>query len=96
MAYYMVRVELFGASSDDYERLHANMDAMGIEREVTFNDGTRCEMPSGSYYGSSHLDLQVVRDKIRAFANPLSPQKSAAVFVCEAKENQWSAFLYLA
>ena len=94
MAQYLVRVELFGASSDDYERLHANMDAMGIEREVSFSDGSKRQMPSGTYFGPSSLDVSSVRDRIKVFANPLSPQKDAAIFLCQVKDDEWSAFLY--
>jgi hypothetical protein len=94
MAQYLVRVELFGASSDDYERLHANMDATGIEREVSFSDGSRRQMPSGTYFGLSGLSVSSVRDRVKTFANPLSPQKEAAIFVCQIKDEEWSAFLY--
>lgn len=94
MPHYMVRVELFGAGADEYERLHANMDAIGIKREVVFTGGVRHQMPAGTYYGSNALDVTSVRDRVQRFANPLSPHKNAAIFVCEAKENQWSAFLY--
>ncbi|QLG93557.1 DUF2622 domain-containing protein [Pseudomonas yamanorum] len=94
MAQYLVRVELFGASSDDYERLHANMDAMGIEREVSFSDGSRRQMPSGTYFGPSSLDVSSVRDRVKTFANPLSPDKEAAIFACQIKDGEWSAFLY--
>ncbi len=95
MAYYMARVELFGASPDDYERLHANMDALGIEREVAFGDGSARQMPSGTYFGESNLpDSEAVRDRIKLFANILSPQKPAAIFVCEAARGEFSAFLY--
>lgn len=94
MPHYMVRVELFGAGADEYERLHANMDAIGIEREVVFTGGVRHQMPAGTYFGPSVLDATSVRDRIQRFANSLSPHRDAAIFVCEAKENQWSAFLY--
>ncbi|MFH6564930.1 hypothetical protein [Pseudomonas kulmbachensis] len=94
MPQYLVRVELFGASSDDYERLHANMDAMGIEREISFSDNSMRQMPSGTYFGFSSLDVTAVRDRVQAFANPLSPQKAAAIFASQVKEGEWSAFLY--
>jgi hypothetical protein len=94
MPHFMVRVELFGAGAEEYERLHANMDAMGIEREVVFTGGVRHQMPAGTYFGSSALGATAVRDKVQRFANPLFPHREAAIFVCEAKDNQWSAFLY--
>lgn len=97
MAYYMARVELFGASPDDYERLHANMDAIGIERDISFGDGTMRRMPIGTYFGSSSLpDNEAVRERIKLFANSLSPDKPAAIFVCEARDGGYSAFLYRA
>lgn len=94
MPHYMVRVELFGASADDYERLHANMDALGIEREIAFAGGIKHQMPSGTYFGPSSMSAESVRDRVKRFANPLSPLKEAAIFVCEAKNGEWSAFLY--
>lgn len=94
MAQYMARVELFGANSEDYEKLHARMDAMGIEREVEYEGNVTYEMPTGTYFGSSSLHVEAVRDKIRGFANPLSPDKDAAIFVVQVKDGQWSAFLY--
>jgi len=94
MPQYLVRVELFGADSENYERLHANMDAMGIEREITFSDNSRRQMPAGAYFGSSNLNLTSVHEKIQKFADPLSPVKPAAIFVAATKDGEWSAFLY--
>ena len=96
MPHYMVRVELFGASSEDYERLHANMDAMGIEREITFSDKSRRQMPTGTYFGFSSLDIGAMHAKVQKFADPLSPARPAAIFAGEIKDGEWSAFLYLA
>ncbi|MBX6510503.1 hypothetical protein BTW15_01420 [Pseudomonas syringae pv. tomato] len=94
MPQYLVRVELFGASSENYERLHANMDAIGIGREIVFAGGVKHLMPAGTYFGSSTLGVESVRDRVKTFANPLSPDRSAAIFACQVKDGEWSAFLY--
>ncbi|WP_147479755.1 DUF2622 domain-containing protein [Pseudomonas syringae group genomosp. 3] len=94
MPQYLVRVELFGANSEHYERLHANMDAMGIEREITFDDQSRRQMPAGTYFGFRNLSLASVHDKVQKVADPLSPAKPAAIFVAATKDGEWSAFLY--
>ena len=96
MPQYLVRVELFGASSEDYQRLHANMDAMGIEREIRFSDNSRREMPAGTYFGFSSLTLSAVHERVQKVADSLSPIKPAAIFGAEVKDGEWSAFLYLA
>lgn len=96
MANYMVRVELFKAGGEDYSELHQKMEALGLKRTVLFDDGKPHAMPTGTYFGSSNLDLEPLRNRITAISNPLSPLKDAAIFVCLAQSNheQWSAFLY--
>ncbi|GAA0416708.1 hypothetical protein GCM10008969_44840 [Pseudomonas veronii subsp. inensis] len=98
MANYMVRVELFRADGEDYSNLHEKMEAIGLSRTVTFDDGEPYAMPTGTYFGSSNLELEGLRDKVSSISNPLSPRKAASVFVCRAQEDhqQWSAYLYRA
>lgn len=93
MAEYMVRVELFKAEGDDYSDLHEGMSALGLERTVTFSDGKRHQLPIGTYFGSSAASTGELRDRVRSVANPQSPYKDAAIFVCQSAD--WSAWLYV-
>lgn len=94
MAQYLVRVELFGASANGYEDLHERMEALGQRRTVSFTGGVAHEMPAGTYFGSSNLDVQSLRDRVRAISASLSPLKDPAIFACQVKDQEWSAFLY--
>ena len=54
------------------------------------------QMPTGTYFGFSSLDIGAMHAKVQKFADPLSPAKPAAIFAGEIKDGEWSAFLYLA
>jgi len=94
MAQYLVRVELFGANAKGYEDLHERMEALGLKRTVTFTGGVIHEMPTGTYFGPSGLDVTALRDRVRATAATVSPHKDPAIFACQIKDQEWSAFLY--
>lgn len=49
MAYVIARVELHSASNEDYETLHAAMEAEGFQRIVLANDGIWYHLPTGTY-----------------------------------------------
>ena len=50
MANYMARVELHEAGPEDYERLHADMQQRGYLRDMTGEDGTIYQLPTGTYF----------------------------------------------
>lgn len=91
MAEYMVRVELLKASWDDYEDLHAGMEALGLSKTVTFSDNSIRKLPIGTYYGSSNLEITDLRERIRNLATPLSANGGPWIFVSQSET--WSAWL---
>jgi len=92
MPKYLVRVELFHAKGDDYSALHEGMASLGLDRTATFDDGKKYKLPTGTYLGENASSQVQLRDKVCKAANPHSPHKDAAVFVCQA--DGWSAWLY--
>ena len=92
MPQYLVRVELFGADGENYEILHEKMELLGLSRTITFSDGKNYALPIGTYFGSNQSSPTQLRDAVRSAANPQSPHKGAAVFVCQSSD--WSAWLY--
>ena len=49
MANYVARIELHNASYSDYETLHAAAQRRGLSRTIVSNDGTRYQLPTGTY-----------------------------------------------
>lgn len=91
MARFFIRVELFRADGDEYDKLHEKMQAIGFSKTVKFDDGKTYKLPTGSYMGASNLNANSVRTKACEISNPLS-LGDAAVIVCEVSD--WSAFLF--
>src|SRR5260370_42387225 len=61
MAKFLVRVELHGASWDDYETLHAEMGERGFSREVTGGNGRGYQLPTAEYVIHTVEGLEDVR-----------------------------------
>ena len=91
MAEYMARVELMKAGWDDYEDLHAGMEALGLMKTIAFSDGTLRKLPIGTYFGSSSFDITTLRERIRGLATPLSGLGGPWIFVSQSEA--WSAWL---
>ena len=49
MANYIARVELHGATYDDYEGLHKSMRQRGFSRLIQGGDGKTYHLPTGTY-----------------------------------------------
>lgn len=49
MANYVARIELHNATYDDYERLHVAAKNRGLLRTIVANDGTKYQLPTGTY-----------------------------------------------
>src|SRR5947207_10153438 len=49
MADYIARVELHGATCDDYDLLHGSMQQHGYSRTITGDDGNVYQLPTGTY-----------------------------------------------
>jgi len=69
MSNYITRVELHGATYEDYEKLHAAMASAGFTRKVRADDGTIYQLPTAEYFVDSSLDVAAIRDAARAAAN---------------------------
>jgi hypothetical protein len=82
VAYFMIRVELHSATSDDYNTLHAAMEAAGFSRTVPASDGKHYYLPSGMYFLDSYAETAAnVRD--RADAAATTTGKSHGILVTE-------------
>jgi hypothetical protein len=70
MAMFITRVELHGASEQDYQVLHAAMDSENFSRTITANNGVRYQLPTGEYVSfSSTLDADGVMTLAKRAAN---------------------------
>jgi hypothetical protein len=61
MAKYLLRVELHGATWNDYETLHSEMAYRGFSREVTSDDGRTYQLPTAEYVTQKSTGLEDVR-----------------------------------
>lgn len=73
MASFTVRIELHGGTGEDYNRLHAAMEAAGYKRYVagTSTDGTPgyWQLPTAEYDYSSGASAYQVRDHAKSIAD---------------------------
>jgi hypothetical protein len=89
MPRFTTRVELHGASEDDYKRLHAAMEARGFSRQIESTDGTSYWLPTAEYNRSGpNLTVVSVRDDAEAAAKTIRPKY--AVLVTESKGRRWA------
>lgn len=84
----MTRIELHDADSDDYEILHAAMEAEGFERTITSYDGVTYHLPTAEYYRETNLTRQEVLDAAKHAATE-TDRKFGAV-VTESNGITWS------
>lgn len=90
MANFLVRVELYDASSEHYDAMYERMRAIGFYKEVNQNNKVY-DLPTGTYFGTFSDNAESVRRSVSAIADKLS-SKSASVFVCSFDD--WAGFLY--
>jgi hypothetical protein len=69
MSSFITRVELQNASAEDYERLHAEMEARGFKRTITGGNGKRYKLPTATYSCSFDGTASKVSDKARNAAD---------------------------
>ena len=50
MPSFVTRVELHGASAEDYARLHGAMTAANFHRTITGDDGVQYQLPTAEYF----------------------------------------------
>lgn len=88
MADFMTRVELHGATYQDYETLHRSMEAEGFSRLIRGSDGTVYHLPTAEYVRSVAATIDQVRESARRAATTTG--KSHAVLVTEF--TRWTAW----
>ncbi len=76
MAKYLVRVELHGATWDEYERLHSEMANRGFSREVTSDNSGTYRLPTAEYVIQTSHDLEGLRARCRGRKNDRSEIRS--------------------
>ncbi len=94
MADFMARVELLKANWEDYSDLHEDMEALGLKRTVVFSNGSICKLPIGTYFGTSSIAIEDLREKIKNIATPLSAPGGPWIFLSQSET--WSACLPVA
>lgn len=92
MANFSVRVELHGASWDDYEVLHAEMADRGFSREITGSSGRSYQLPTAEYVIQENWDLETVRT-LAAQAAEVTGRKFG-VFVTQYSLSGWVGLTY--
>lgn len=92
MAQFITRVELHGASGEDYSRLHAAMTARKFHRFITADDGQRYQLPTAEYYSHGEITKETVRDLASSAAE--STRRPFWVLVTEYKSAAWRLPLY--
>jgi site-specific DNA-cytosine methylase len=65
MANYIARVELHTATYEDYERLHASMQARGYSRTIAGDNGTVYKLPTGIHFDPTQCRSLTVREAAR-------------------------------
>ncbi|EFC2565144.1 hypothetical protein AFM40_003303 [Escherichia coli] len=87
MASFTVRVELVGASSDDYNRLHEAMESRRYFREIQDGAGNWFYLPDAEYTAEKNASVRAVRDEVVAIAETI--KKNPRVLVTQAADRSW-------
>ncbi|HIA3149238.1 TPA: hypothetical protein ACWP3N_005432, partial [Escherichia coli] len=87
MASFTVRVELVGASSDDYNRLHEAMESRRYFREIQDGAGNWFYLPDAEYTAEKNASARAVRDEVVAIAGTI--KKNPRVLVTQAADRSW-------
>ncbi|PQQ22306.1 MULTISPECIES: hypothetical protein [Photorhabdus] len=78
---FLVRVELYGAEYDDYERFHEIMLELKLYRHIS-QQGKTLKLPDGTYFGAFNATAHDVLVAVRKAAKNFSPDNEASIFVC--------------
>lgn len=92
MAKFLVRVELHGATWDDYEALHAEMAYRGFSREVTGDDGCTYQLPTAEYVIHTDGALEAVRTLAAQAAQATG--RKFGVIAAEYSRSAWVGLAY--
>jgi hypothetical protein len=92
VAKYLVRVELHGATLNDYDRLHSEMSRRGFSRKVTSDHGRTYQLPTAEYVVHATTGLVSVR-ALAAQAASMTGRKFG-VIVAEYSRSAWVGLAY--
>lgn len=92
MTSFTTRVELHGATGDDYERLHEAMARAGFTRTIAGVDANgksgTWHLPTAEYDLSSTSTCSQVRDLAKGIADRVKP--GAWVLVTQVADRRWN------
>ena len=87
MAAFTIRVELHEADYDDYETLHAAMEAKGFSRFITSGKGVTYHLPTAEYdYTGAKTRSEVLVLAKRAASET---NRKYAVLITESSGRMW-------
>jgi hypothetical protein len=92
MANFLTRVELHGATWDDYEQLHSEMSSRGFSREIVADDGRTYQLPTAEYVSHGTLSLTDVR--ALAVEAATATGRRFGVIVAEFVRSGWQGLTY--
>jgi hypothetical protein len=87
MSSFTTRVELHSAAHDDYNNLHAYMEAAGFSRLIKSDDGTWYHLPTAEYNREGALTIADVRASAQQAAARTG--KTFCVLVSETTSRSW-------
>lgn len=91
MTDYMIRVEMHGASWDDYERLHSLLATKNVINFIFSDKQVRYRLPTAMYTYTGPETPQAVRDAVWQIAASVRP--NPAVFVTVRGESTWQGLM---
>ena len=89
MAFFIARVELYGATVEVYEKLNSALQAVGFNRTITGADGKKFALPTGTYSGNLDASSGQANEIIKGIAAQLHPK----MWVLVAETTGWNGYL---
>ncbi len=88
MSQFTVRVQLHEAKLQDYDALHAAMEARGFSRLITSDQGQTYHLPWAEYSANGNLTAAEVRDIAKVAADITG--KRNAILVTQSVARAWA------
>ncbi len=87
MSEFTVRVELYDANSDDYDKLHESMGSFGYSRMITDGNGVRYYLPTAEYTTTKATTSADIREQVTRIAGVV--KANPRVLVTEVASRSW-------
>jgi hypothetical protein len=88
MSKFTVRVQLEGASLDEYPSLHEAMSKAGFSKTISSKNQTHYQLPRAEYaYEGNSITATDVLKKVKDVAK--STERDYAILVTESKNRAW-------